>query len=96
VQSEHKPSRQADQVPVVRCTTASIMRSAEFRRGFDQVRAGGSPEFDWGRSHDMWHYERGRLFACVAPVSMPLRIDGKLNPRAVALFEAAWHKGLII
>jgi len=34
-----------------------------------------------------WSYERGRCLAVVAPADIPLRIKGKINPRAVELFE---------
>jgi hypothetical protein len=39
--------------------------------------------------------ERGRLWASLALVNMPLRIGGKLNPTAVALFEAAAQRHYI-
>jgi hypothetical protein len=76
-------------------TTSAIMRSAAFRRGFEQARAGEPPQFD-GCCDDPWAYERGRLFAYIAPLAMPLRADGKLNPKAVALFDAAWDRKLIL
>jgi hypothetical protein len=73
-------------------TTARIMASPEFARGLDDARKG--VPFDW--RNDDWNYERGRLFAHIAPLAMPLRIDGHLNPKAVALCEAAFNRGLII
>jgi hypothetical protein len=72
----------------------SIMRDAAFAAGVDDVRAGRP--FDWDSYADNWCYERGRLFACVAPTSMALWVDGKLNPAAVALARAAFTRGLII
>jgi hypothetical protein len=73
-------------------TTESIMRDPLFRQGFDEVRCGQS--FDW--RVDSWEYERGRLFAHVAPLDMTLFTNKKLNPKAIALFNAALRRGLII
>jgi hypothetical protein len=77
-------------------TTSAIMRSTAFRRGFEQARAGEPPQFDGCCGGDPWAYERGRLFAYIAPLAMSLRADGKLNPKAVALFDAAFDRGLIL
>jgi hypothetical protein len=74
----------ADQIDTVECTTESIMRTADFAAGVSDVRAGRPPRFD--EFYDAWSYERGRLWATLAPMSMPLRIGHKLNPKAVALF----------
>jgi hypothetical protein len=80
------------QVPTKKITVARIMVSAEFARGLDDARNG--VPFDW-RNGD-WNYERGRLFAHIAPLGMALRIDGHLNPKAVALCEAAFDRELIL
>jgi hypothetical protein len=82
----------AEQIDTFPATTAEIMDSAAFRRGLDDVR-NGIP-FDW-RIGD-WDYERGRLFAYLAPLSMSLRINGKLNPKAIALCEAAFNRRFLI
>jgi hypothetical protein len=82
----------AKQVPIRGVPTEWIMGSPAFARGFDDARKG--VPFDW-RNCD-WSYERGRLFAHIAPLGMPLRIDGHLNPKAVALCEAAFDRKLII
>jgi hypothetical protein len=87
-------SSKSSQVPTTRTTTQSIMRAAAFAAGVDDVRNGRAPNFD--SYADDWAYERGRLFASVAPTSMPLLINGKLNPRAVALAVAAFERRLII
>jgi hypothetical protein len=68
------------------------MASSAFALGLEDARKGIA--FDW-RNGD-WDYERGRLFAYIAPVHMPLRIGGQLNPKALALFEAAHARKLII
>ena len=89
-------SKSAEQVETVSVSIESIMRSADFRRGFDEVRAGRPPCFDNDACHNDWHYERGRLFACIAPISMRLKIDGKLNPKAISLYVAACRRGYVL
>jgi hypothetical protein len=73
-------------------TTRSIVASKEFARGLKEVRAGISFNAD----NDDWDYERGRAFGWIAPLDMPLRIKGKLNPKALALAEAAFGRKYLI
>jgi hypothetical protein len=81
---------------LIRNTTAqAIMRRPEFGWGVDSVRNGEAPDFDSSQDR-YWSYERGRLWACLAPHSMPLTINGKVNPKAIALFHAAERRGFII
>ena len=40
-----------------------------------------------------WAYEKGRQFATIAPRSMPLRINGKLNLDALRLLVEAINRG---
>jgi hypothetical protein len=82
------------QAKTSRTTTEAIMRSTAFRRGFEQARAGEPAQFD--DCGDPWAYERGRLFAYIAPLAMSLRADGKLNPKAVALLDAAFDRKLVL
>ena len=67
-------------------TVKSIMGTDEFERGFGDARKGRP--FDWRIGGDdidaAWDYERGRLLAHLAPLDMPLWINGKLNPKAAA------------
>jgi hypothetical protein len=84
--------RDADQVPTIRVTTAQIMSSPSFALGLSDARRG--IPFDW--RVNSWEYERGRLFAFVAPLDLPLRIGSRLNPKAVALYEAASARRLVI
>lgn len=75
-----------DQVKTIGVTLAQIMGSPAFERGFNDARKG--IPFDWrvgSRTNDAWNYERGRHFAYIAPLDMPLRIGGKLNPKAIVL-----------
>ena len=82
----------AKQVRTVSVTVEKIMRDPEFRRGVDAARRG--LPFDW--RVDSWNYERGRLFAHIAPLDMPLHLGGRLNPGAVALCYAAFARKLVI
>jgi hypothetical protein len=60
-----------------------FMRSAEFRRGVAEVRTGQPPDFDRGSLG----YEAGRQFGVVAPRTMPIFLNGELNPKAAALYR---------
>jgi len=73
-------------------STRTIVASKEFARGVEEVRKG----LPFDPNNDNWDYERGRCFGFIAPLSMPLRIDGKLNPKALALAEAAFDRKLLI
>jgi hypothetical protein len=82
-----------DQVRTEFVSVKTIMRKPEFARGLEDVRNGRAPDFD--SDDEYWAYERGRLFGRIAPVTMPLRIQRKLNPKAVALYRAAIKRRLI-
>jgi hypothetical protein len=73
----------------------AILRHRAFEEGFNEARAGGRPRFDSFGPGEDWFYEWGRQFAHVAPRSMSLRINGRLNPTAVALFRLACERELI-
>ena len=83
-----------DQVPLTNITAATIMKHSNFRRGFEDARAGHQPRFDDFYDH-FWAYERGRQFGYVAPTSMQLFIDGRLNRKALALFEVAYARKVV-
>jgi hypothetical protein len=89
--------RGADQVPTIRVTTAWIMSSPAFELRLSDARRG--IPFDWrvggADTNAAWNYERGRSFASLAPLNMPLRIDGKLNPKAIAVYDTASKRGWI-
>jgi hypothetical protein len=83
------------QVKTVPITVKRIMSTREFARGFGDARKG--VPFDWRigtENGGEWGYERGRLLAHIAPLDMPLWINGKLNPEAVALYAAASKRRL--
>lgn len=73
-------------------TAWTILNNREFARGLDEVRRG--EPFD--PNNDSWDYERGRCFGFIAPLDMPLRIDGKINPRALRLAELAFGRKLLL
>jgi hypothetical protein len=83
------------QVPTEGVTVEWIMSRAAFRRGVEDRRA-GRPMTWQGEDEVHWEYERGRLWASLAPAAMPLRIGGMLNPKAVALYRAAAKRKLIL
>ncbi len=60
------------------------MRTPSFQAGVDDVRNGKAPRFDSYRGVE---YERGRQWAKLAPLEMPLRLGRRLNPQALALFR---------
>ena len=70
----------------------SIVTSKEFARGLDEVRKG----LPFNPDIDSWNYERGRCFGFIAPLGMPLRRRGKLNPKALRLAWAAFTRKLLI
>jgi hypothetical protein len=70
----------------------SIVASRDFARGLAEVRKG----LPFNPDNDEWDYERGRAFGFIAPLNMPLRIRGKLNPKAVMLAAAAFSRKLLI
>ena len=89
-------------------TTATIMQTADFARGVSDKRNGRPPAYDTynfyngeadkvaeAKINGLWNYERGRQWACLAPRTMPLRIDGKLNPKAVALCKIAFDRDYV-
>lgn len=83
----------AKQVKTRSCRSESIMRHPHFANGLDDIRA-GRPFADH-IADEFWAYERGRLFGAIAPISMPLFINGRLNLKAVRLFDAAAERSLI-
>lgn len=85
-------SRVREQVPTRNVSTYHIVRSRAFARGLDEVRKG----LPFNPDVDCWEYERGRCFGFIAPLDMPLWINGTLNPKALALAEAAFARMLLI
>ena len=59
-------------------STYEIVTHPEFARGLDEVRAG----LPFNPDNNDWDYERGRCFGFIAPLDMPLRIGGRLEPES--------------
>jgi hypothetical protein len=87
--------RRIQQVDMEQVQNSTIMKSVEFKAGVEDVRGGMPARFDEFALDHLWAYERGRLFAHLAPRSMPIKVGGKLNPKALALFRLAGQRGLI-
>jgi hypothetical protein len=96
------------QVKTVSTSLESIMRTPAFVRGVADKRAGHPPCYDaymfcqddiYAVTRDAinghWNYERGRQWAALAPMSMPLMVDGRLSLKAVALYRAAEKRGYL-
>jgi hypothetical protein len=74
-----------DQVPTFLTTVEEIMASPYFVLGAADQRAGRgyrSAYTTWS-VNNLWNYERGRAWAVLAPRSVALKRDGKLNPAAI-------------
>jgi hypothetical protein len=79
--------RSKKQEPTRATTVWTIMSSREFAAGVDDVRKGARPRFDVdAEDWDQWFYERGRLWACLAPRTMPLKKRGRVTVAAFHLF----------
>ena len=89
--------------------TEEIMQTADFARGVADKRANRPPAFEAynfyqgdsdraaeAKINGLWNYERGRQWACLAPPSMPLNVDGKLNPKALSLCESAFDRRYVV
>lgn len=98
--------RESEQVETVGVSSAAIMRTKDFALGVDDRRTGHPPRFDdysfdqddghkvaRDQTNGCWNYERGRCWASIAPQSMPLMIDGRLNPKALRLYQLASERG---
>jgi hypothetical protein len=75
------------QIPTRPTTVEAIMADPEFQLGVNDVRANLPPQFDAHAAH--WEYERGRQWGAAAPPDLPLKINGRINPRAVAVYRKA-------
>jgi hypothetical protein len=94
-------SYKAQQVDTRTVTVQTILSDTWFERGLNDARQ--LLAFDWrigaDASHDVnaqWNYERGRLLGRLAPLTMPLWIGNRLNPKAVALARLAFERKLVI
>ncbi len=90
-----------EQVKTEHVGASYFMDSREFARGVEDVRVGRPPRFDayaWDQGdrsaiNRQWAYEKGRQFAIIAPKTLPLRINSRLNLEALRLLIAAINRG---
>jgi len=81
---KRKRMRERQQVPTELVTVEKIMSAPEFALGVADYRAGRPPrESTRWNGNQSWDYERGRAWAAVAPRSVQVKINGRLNPRAL-------------
>ena len=81
-----RPRRDDQQVPTVSVTMQQIMRDPKFALGVNDARAGRGYPADyerWKHTNDQWSYERGRQWGRLAPRSLSLKVDCKVNPLAL-------------
>ena len=83
-----------DEVPTRPVTIQEIMDQPQFTLGVADARAGRPyhRDYDVWNGNGQWGYERGRLWATLAPRDMAIKLgNGKINPDAV-LYYAAHHE----
>jgi len=78
-----------EQVPTRLVTPAEIMNRPRFALGVADVRAGRRhhADYDLWDGQAQWDYERGRAWAITAPRHVPLKLNGRLNPAALACWR---------
>jgi hypothetical protein len=86
---EHR-LRDGDQIPTVPVTILEIMRQPTFVLGVADVRNGRGYHDDYDRwdTNGQWGYERGRHWATLTPRHVPLKLNGKINPKAAFYYSA--------
>ena len=79
----------SEQVPTQSATIEEIMARPTFERGVDvRGRRGYPSDYDqWADTDNCWGYERGRLWARLAPHHIKLKLNGKVTAQAVRLYE---------
>jgi hypothetical protein len=88
--SKQRRDPDREQVATTACSASAIVRSRYFAIGVADFRAGVPPRFDEMKD-DFWAYERGRLWAVLAPPTMDPR-----SSLGIRLFEAASKRRWII
>jgi len=88
-----RPRRRKDggsQIPTQPVSAAWIMSQPSFALGVTDVRAGRRihRDYDLWDTNGQWSYERGRVWATLAPRNVQLRRAGKITPEALAWFKS--------
>lgn len=84
------------QAPTRRVKVTHIMARAEFWIGAHDKRAGKGFCRDYDLTWDkcrQYYYEKGRLWATIAPPTMPLRAGRSINPAAVRVYAEGRRAG---
>ena len=70
------------------------MSQPTFALGVADVRAGRPVhrDYDLWDTNGQWNYERGRMWATLAPRDVPLKRKGRINPDAVMWFARHRHE----
>ena len=85
--------RSGKQVPTRPVSIQEIMGQPQFMLGVADVRAGRPyhKDYDVWNTNGQWGYERGRMWAALAPADVPLRLNGRINPDAARY----WRREII-
>jgi hypothetical protein len=78
--------RPGDQIPTRPVTLEEIMGRPQFALGVADARAARRyhRDYDLWSTNGQWSYERGRMWATLAPRNVPLKkVNGRINPDAV-------------
>ena len=83
------------QVQTKQTTTASVIRSSAFVKGFAEVKKGKPLNYDAYRdANDQWNYERGRQFALLFDGA--IKKGAKVTYAAELMFGVELHRKSII
>ena len=83
--------RPGDQIPTRPVTIQEIMGQPQFVLGVADARAGRRyrADYDLWTVNGQWNYERGRMWATLAPRNVPLKNgDGKINVAALRYYRS--------
>ena len=77
------------QVPTRYASNLWVMSSSAFALGVRDARAGlpHRATYDQWDTDGQWNYERGRAWALLAPLDIPLKRNGAINPDAITYFD---------
>jgi hypothetical protein len=83
------------QVKTVPTPVKSVIRSAAFVKGFNEVRKGVALNYDaFKDANKQWNYERGRLFA--HSFSGQIKVGNRVTHDAIVLLGRDINSGVII
>ena len=82
--------RDGHQIPVRSASVHWIMSQPTFALGVADARASRRyhRDYDLWNTNGQWNYERGRMWAALAPPDVQLKLHRRINPRAVAFYRS--------